>query len=669
MKIATIDNKHNLYKKTNINNINFCQREVLKDKIEITASNDGMFSKREAGKNFLKGIFSPLKTIIEHPIISIGTVAVTGIACSLIPVLTPVMSIGFGTLSVIQLGKGIFDSIGEYKKGNYDNSEKAFEKIGKGTIGTLGSITSIKRSARIAEEAYAMNMLEKPKLTFRERSKIKDNSDKRSLSDSLDIIFSLFKTTNGKKAFINQFKPFMIKERAKDLISSLNPANKKTDIIKSFDKKMYRKTAEGKRRMTMSEADIKKEVTTKFDKVFDELGIEKEYRPELIIENIDSPLGGYYDPSKHRLLYNTNSYRNGLGDIDEVLMHEGTHCKRALLRSGLSKTEIENTTKSILRSRILNGDVEEVPFATNGFSTKTVEPPLMSKSMRFDFLKLAEKDLFNDNTWLNRRLIDYEHQHFLAMTKSGYANPLKLSSAKSDVLPILDKLKEILNKHPEFVGQYDSYDEALDVLLKYSISQNSRYISSVSQNVNVGKIKYPISESQINLAKQSVSEYITTIDGNKIVSNCYGKFVDRKAYNQYQFSDEEVLAQQVATKFVVQNVEDELAIGKQSGTLSPERELYLSNQLKKAQLSFEHRTKGLEYYKNYTRLRNNPNNSALKTLVEQQGKEVETLMQQINKLRPQYKEKVVYYFDKMTAINPFNLIAMTLSKIRHKEEE
>ena len=220
MKITSINNIHNTYKKSDIKNITFRQKEVIQDKIEINTSNDGNFSKKEAGKNFLKGILSPLKAVIEHPIISIGTVAVTGIACSLVPVLSPVMSVGFGALSIFQLGKGIVDSAIEYKKGNYDNSEKAFEKIGKGAIGTLGSLSSIKRSARISTEAYAMKMQEKTKLSFRECSQIKDSVDKKNLFESLEIIFTLFKTKNGRNAFINQFKPFMIKERAKDLVSS-----------------------------------------------------------------------------------------------------------------------------------------------------------------------------------------------------------------------------------------------------------------------------------------------------------------------------------------------------------------------------------------------------------------------------------------------------------------
>ena len=416
------------------------------------------------------------------------------------------------------------------------------------------------------------------------------------------------------------------------------------------------------------EADIEKEVKLTFDRVFDELGVEKEYRPKLIIINMDNAVGGSYSSSQHSLLYNTNSYRNGLGDIDEVLMHEGTHCKRALLRSGLSKTELENTIKSILRSKILNGDVEEVPYAKNNFANKTVKSPVMNTKMRFDFLKLAEQNLFVEDSLMNKSLLEYQHQHFLSMTKSGYANPIKLHSAEADVLSFLEKIKGLLNKYPDFVAQYDSYDEALDVLLKYSISQNSRYSSFVSAKVGEG-IRYPISSSQIDSAKQSVKEYTNTIDANSVVSKCFGKFVDKKAYNQYQYSDEEVLAQTTALKFALKNLTDELTLGKKAGILSPERELYLNNQIQKAVLSLKQRTKGLDYYKNYTRLIHNHNNSTLRALVEQQEQELDILTQQINALRPQYKEKVVSYFDKMTTISPLNIFTMLSNKTSSKNKE
>ena len=154
MKIASINNIHNTYKKSDIKNTTFRQKEAIEDEVEINASNDGKFSQKEAGKNFIKGIFSPLKAVVEHPLITLGTIAATSVACSLVPIIAPVMSIGFGALSIFQLGKGIYNSVNEYKKGNYDNSEKAFEKIGQGVVGTATSLMSVKRNARIAEEVF-----------------------------------------------------------------------------------------------------------------------------------------------------------------------------------------------------------------------------------------------------------------------------------------------------------------------------------------------------------------------------------------------------------------------------------------------------------------------------------------------------------------------------------
>ena len=48
MKITSINNIHNTYKKSDIKNITFRQKEVIQDKVEINTSNDGKFSKKEA---------------------------------------------------------------------------------------------------------------------------------------------------------------------------------------------------------------------------------------------------------------------------------------------------------------------------------------------------------------------------------------------------------------------------------------------------------------------------------------------------------------------------------------------------------------------------------------------------------------------------------------------
>ena len=62
-------------------------------------SSNGKFDISECAKSFAKGIFSPLTAIIKHPIATIGVVAATAAACTLVPVLGPIMAVGFGALS------------------------------------------------------------------------------------------------------------------------------------------------------------------------------------------------------------------------------------------------------------------------------------------------------------------------------------------------------------------------------------------------------------------------------------------------------------------------------------------------------------------------------------------------------------------------------------------
>ncbi|MCR5265208.1 MAG: hypothetical protein K6E29_01275, partial [Cyanobacteria bacterium RUI128] len=69
-------------------------------------SNNGKFDWSEAGKNFLKGVISPVTAIFKHPLATAGIIGATVLACSLVPVLAPITAIGFGALSLYQLGKG-----------------------------------------------------------------------------------------------------------------------------------------------------------------------------------------------------------------------------------------------------------------------------------------------------------------------------------------------------------------------------------------------------------------------------------------------------------------------------------------------------------------------------------------------------------------------------------
>ena len=66
------------------------------------AQNDGKFTFGEAFKNFAKGLISPLTAMVKHPFATLGVVLGTAALCFAVPVLTPILTVGFGALSVFE---------------------------------------------------------------------------------------------------------------------------------------------------------------------------------------------------------------------------------------------------------------------------------------------------------------------------------------------------------------------------------------------------------------------------------------------------------------------------------------------------------------------------------------------------------------------------------------
>ena len=258
-------------------NINFKAKETTKSLFEdkkeekVDASNDGKFTGKEVLKNFGKGLISPIKAIIDHPLLAIGTLAATGLACFAIPALTPILTIGFGALSLFEIGKGTFDAVRNYRKGEYDAAEKSFEKIGTGTIGTLLTAIGLKSSAKVAAEVKQANQLGRM-LTKTEKIAIAKEVQQGSMLSALKENLSMFTTTEGRSALVAGFKPSNIAAQFKQFKSLVKP-NK------------FEQTAEGQRRANMSTRDVEREVTEIVNQAFDEMGIPKEARPEIIISD------------------------------------------------------------------------------------------------------------------------------------------------------------------------------------------------------------------------------------------------------------------------------------------------------------------------------------------------------------------------------------------------
>ncbi len=580
------------------------------DTVSLSKNNNGKFDISECIKNFAKGVISPLTAIIKHPLMTIGVVGVTIAACQLIPVLGPILAIGFGGLSVFQLGKGIYDVVKNYKNKNYDNAEKSFEKVGQGTVGVAMSVLGLKQSAKIAKEAKLMAELNTNTLTQAQREAIALEVKNGTKLDAIKEVGSLFTTKNGLKAVGRQFKPSAIKTRLIEIREFLKGNRFETKEIEIEGKRLknkaeeFRKTPEGIRRATLTDEEIQAEAQATLDKAFDELGVPKDQRPVLELVKGTETSGGSYSSQNHKIEFSTEGYKSGTFEMGDVIMHEATHCKEALLRAGLPQERVDEIVKQELISRIKNGESEKIIKKGGFLDPEMMDPPKLPDNMKTDFIEFAKENLYKRNT------------------------PSDISA----------KLETMIDKYPEFINQFSSRDEALKVLNDYATSHNLRF--NAYSNVNVTKrsygyyasreiIKPTLTEEEVALAEKSLAESIATLEGNGRISGLNGLFAGESGFNQYQFSPEEVLAQKNGNNFLIKTLTSKLDSMKKAGTLTPEQEAYMSGLIEKAKLVIEYKTKGLKYYNLYTEMINNPSNKELAAKVEAMASELKAIEQVI----------------------------------------
>ncbi len=333
--------------------------EFVKPKKSADASSDGKFTKKEAFKNFAKGMASPIVALAKHPFATIGLLAGTVAACTLVPVLAPLMAVGFGVLSVVELAKGGVSAVKEYNKGNFDNSEKAFKEIGTGFAGTALSFLGLKGSAQITAEAKILQKAGTTTITDAQKAEIISNIASKSKIGAFKENLSLFTTKDGMKAALYQFKPKMIKARYNEFLGIFKKSPKKQQSIANTVEE-FKKSPEGIRRAGLSDEQIQAEAETLFNKAFDELGIPKELRPELKLKKDVETKRGSYSNSDHTITFKPDAYKAGFTEMDNTIMHEAIHCKEALLRASLSPEKAQKTVKAALIDRIKNGESEEI---------------------------------------------------------------------------------------------------------------------------------------------------------------------------------------------------------------------------------------------------------------------------------------------------------------------
>lgn len=559
-------------------------------------TNNGEFDANVAANNFCKGLLSPITAIIKHPIATIGVVGATALACSVAPILAPATAIVFGAMGIYEFGKSSYNIVKHSASGEYDKAEKDFEGLGQGTINTVLTALGMRQSARATKEAQLLSETKATKLSVEQISKIKDEVKSLTLFKSFKESLKLYTTKEGRQAFMYQFKKPVIKERLQDLKNII--VKKKEQTKESFDiKEEFAKTPEGIKRAKMTTEEISQEVSKLAKESFDQYGIPEELRPKIEIVKKDAKTGGGYYAQKHTIEINETAYREGAFDLPNTIKHEATHAKEALIRETLTFTKKEQLTKEYLLNKIQTGDNNTVAYDTTIFGNATIKPPKMSTGMKTDFAKLAQENIY------------------------------KIGSNGLDKKQLTKLVEPLIDKYPEFISQYQSKEEALDMLTKYAQSHQLRYKVGTTTAINlsadkVAKLGYIDESTAIN----SFKGILECLDGNMSYKTVSGNMGLGGNFTQYEFGAEEVLAQLSGNKFEISHLEQELATLRKRPNFDAKQEAYLLSQIESAQKTIKYKSMGQKYYKLFMDYKHNPS--------PELAKEINTLAVELNKLQP-----------------------------------
>lgn len=559
-------------------------------------TNNGEFDADVAANNFCKGLLSPITAIIKHPIATIGVVGATALACSVAPILAPATAIVFGAMGIYEFGKSSYNIVKHSASGEYDKAEKDFEGLGQGTINTVLTALGMRQSARVTKEAQLLSETKATKLSVEQISKIKDEVKSLTLFKSFKESLKLYTTKEGRQAFMYQFKKPVIKERLQDLKNII--VKKKEQTKESFDiKEEFAKTPEGIKRAKMTTEEISQEVSKLAKESFDQYGIPEELRPKIEIVKKDAKTGGGYYAQKHTIEINETAYREGAFDLPNTIKHEATHAKEALIRETLTFTKKEQLTKEYLLNKIQTGDNNTVAYASTIVGNATIKPPKMSTGMKTDFAKLAQENIY------------------------------KIGSNGLDKKQLTKLVEPLIDKYPEFISQYQSKEEALDMLTKYAQSHQLRYKIGTTTAINlpadkVAKLGYIDESTAIN----SFKGILECLDGNMSYKTVSGNMGLGGDFTQYEFGAEEVLAQLSGNKFEISHLEQELATLRKRPNFDAKQEAYLLSQIESAQKTIKYKSMGQKYYKLFMDYKHNPS--------PELAKEINTLAVELNKLQP-----------------------------------
>lgn len=685
-----------------------------RDTITITqseSSGDGKFTGGQIFKKFFKGIFSPITVLFQHPIIAFGALAAGIAACSLIPVLVPLIGIGFGAYSIYQVIRGVDNVIQRYKAGDYDGAENAFEDVGAGISGALMGVFGIRASAVVAAQAKAAHTAIQAGQTGEqiiEASALAANQVKSmTFLQALNENASILTTSQGRSTLFAQLKPSAINQRIAYIRDYFKKPLSEHLVTEESD---FVLSPEGQRRARLTKTEIEKEANQVLTEALDDLGIPLDIRPkfkvddelrfmtkeeiellvqkevsgrsysaqgkyahcseselpkvqvfqegevpqqftnEQIIERAKSALtkvcdemsvpqdkrylehlyigdieylGAGFNAHQYKINYHANSYRRGVCTLEEALAHEAEHLRHVILRTKLSDSERVSIVQDEIIQGILRGETEEIILRGSFCGPEMMTPPKIKPKMREQIVKLL-KDILFPNADKYRKAFYEKH--------SG------TSVNSSQELPVLQaKIEAIVDANPCFVQSYKGgRTKAIEHLMEYMEAQSTRYIAFKHSEINDPTIVARIRQSTLTNAQreeaiESLKGLIPSLEGNSRNQQLFKHLfsIDKKAFNQYQFGPEEIMARNSAAKFEAKRLKVKMAELKRKRQLKSEQEKQMLARLDELNIEIKRNNLGKELYRAYTSHINEPDNLQL--------------LAELKRLKKEYKvfEKVI----------------------------
>jgi hypothetical protein len=508
-----------------------------------TPGQDDPFSMRQAAKNLLKGMVSPVTALLKHPAKALAMLAGTVVLATLAPVTVPLMLAGFAAMSLFQAGQGARHAFLRYQAGDIRGAENAFEEVGAGLVGVALSALGVRGSAAVAAESRAaVRVLSAQPNAVLEANfagiKAAASAQTMTFRQALGENLKMFTTREGWQTVKAGMKPSALLQNVRMLgarIQEMRSARIRRAQLAGLSDEQVR---------AMAEAEVHQS--------FDRWGIPKTLRPKVLVTK-DPALHGEHVLNEHVIRVNPDFIRSGKVSVRNVAWHESLHAREALLRARLSESEIREAVVAEILRGIREGEVHPVlrgritQSVNENARTEfvTIQAPPMSEALRHQVAELVERDIlpqaksWNELAW-----------------KTQQGDPAVLGAAPR-YRALQGKVKALLTNSPE--GQAQGMQDALMEYIRAQAFRMEQY-PILHQSLPVQVLKQaqatPLSVSERQAAIQSVKDYISNLEGNLRLENPAKSAMDKLGYLS---AKEEVLARNTAAEADLEVVNKALA--------------------------------------------------------------------------------------------------------------